>query len=92
MFQPEKAAESGSFRHVVLALELRIEERGYGIFPLQLRKAAEARYVAAVSLPGGQKRPLCEAVKLKYALPWRPQDAGDARVMGYLQRKAANRE
>ena len=28
-----------------------------------------------------------EAVKLK--LPWRPQDISDARVMGYLLRKAA---
>ena len=31
-----------------------------------------------------------EAVTLK--LPWRPQDVQDARIMGYLLRKAANRE
>jgi hypothetical protein len=31
-----------------------------------------------------------EAVKLK--LPWRPQDFKDFRAMGYLLRKAANRE
>ena len=31
-----------------------------------------------------------EAVTLK--LPWRLQDVQDARVMGYLLRKAANRE
>ena len=31
-----------------------------------------------------------EAVKLK--LPWRAKDVKDARAMGYLLRKAANRE
>jgi hypothetical protein len=31
-----------------------------------------------------------EAVTLK--LPWRPQDVRDARAMGYLLKKAANRE
>jgi hypothetical protein len=31
MFQPQLAAELGSFSHVVLALESRIEEGGYGI-------------------------------------------------------------
>ena len=31
-----------------------------------------------------------EAVTLK--LPWRPQDVQDARVMGYLLTKAANRK
>jgi hypothetical protein len=31
-----------------------------------------------------------EAVTLK--LPWRPKDVKDARAMGYLLRKAANRE
>jgi hypothetical protein len=31
-----------------------------------------------------------EAVKLK--LSWRPQDVRDARAMGYLLRKAANRK
>jgi hypothetical protein len=31
-----------------------------------------------------------EAVTLK--LPWRPQDFQDARAIGYLLRKAANRE
>jgi hypothetical protein len=31
-----------------------------------------------------------EAVTLK--LPWRLQDVGDARAMGFLLRKAANRE
>ena len=31
MFQPQQAAEFGSFGHVVLALESRIEEGSYGI-------------------------------------------------------------
>jgi hypothetical protein len=31
MLQPQQAAELGSFGHVVLSLESRIEERGYGI-------------------------------------------------------------
>jgi len=31
-----------------------------------------------------------KAVTLK--LPWRPRDVQDARAMGYLLRKAANRE
>ena len=29
--QPQQAAELGSFGHMVLALEARIEDRGYGI-------------------------------------------------------------
>jgi hypothetical protein len=29
---------------------------------------------------------------ITWKLPWRPQDVWDARVMGYLLRKAANRE
>ncbi|MGE9641895.1 hypothetical protein ACQP3J_33175, partial [Escherichia coli] len=59
--------------------------------PLWLKKAAEAMYVLGVSLHGGPERPLCEAVKVKSGLPWRPQDVGDARVIGYLLRRAANR-
>jgi hypothetical protein len=31
MFQPQQAVEPGSFSHAILALESRIEERGYGI-------------------------------------------------------------
>ena len=48
--------------------------------------------MSGVSLNEGLERSLCEAVKVKPGLPWRPQDVGDARVMGYLPRKAANRE
>jgi hypothetical protein len=36
--------------------------------------------VAGASLHGDTERPLCEAVKVKPGLPWRLQDAGDARV------------
>jgi hypothetical protein len=42
--------------------------------PLQLRKAAEARLV---SLNGGTEKSLCEAVKVKPAFHWRPQNIGD---------------
>jgi hypothetical protein len=31
MFQPQQAGELDSFCHTILALESRIEERGYGI-------------------------------------------------------------
>lgn len=31
MFQPHQAAELGSFGHTVLTLELRIQEKGYGL-------------------------------------------------------------
>ena len=45
-----------------------------------------------MSLNGDLERPLHKAVKLKPGWPWRPQDIGDARPMGYLLRKTANRE
>jgi hypothetical protein len=41
---------------------------------------------------GDLERPLYEAVKVTLGLPWRPQDVGDARIVGYLSRGAANRE
>jgi hypothetical protein len=31
MFQPQQAAVLGSFSHMVLALDSRIKEKGYGI-------------------------------------------------------------
>ena len=48
--------------------------------------------MAGVSLNGGLEVPLCEAVRLKPGLPWGPQDVGDARAVGSLLRRAANRE
>jgi hypothetical protein len=44
-----------------------------------------------MSLHGGQRKPLGEAVKVKPGLLWKPQDVEDARSLGYLPRKA-NRE
>lgn len=43
------------------------------------------RSVAGASLCSGLERPLCEAVKMKPGLCWRPQ------AMGYPPRRAANR-
>lgn len=41
---------------------------------------------------GGLEKPLCQAVKVKPGLPWRPQNVGDARAVGYLPRRTANRK
>jgi hypothetical protein len=41
---------------------------------------------------GDPERPLHEAVKVKPGFCWRPQDAGGARVRGYLARRATHRE
>ena len=41
MFQPQQEAEVGSFGRVVLALESKTEERGYGL-SLYNQKAAQA--------------------------------------------------
>ena len=45
------------------------------------------RHVSRVALNGGLERPFCEAVKVKPELPWRSQDAGDARIVGYILKK-----
>ena len=59
-------AELGSFGHMFLALELRIEEMGYGIYLCMELSSAEARYMLGVSLNSGPvERSLCESVKLK---------------------------
>ena len=47
--------------------------------------------MAGVSLHEGPERSLYETVKTKPVLPRRPQAVKDARAMGYLLRKAANR-
>jgi len=60
--------------------------------PLGLKKAAEAKCVAGVSPCVGPERPLCEAVKGKPGLPWRLQNAGDARPVRSLPSRAASRE
>ena len=48
--------------------------------------------MSGVSVHGDLERTLREVIKLKPELPWRPQGAGDARVMGYLLKEAANGE
>lgn len=55
--------------------------------PPCLKEAAKARHVSGVPL-----RSLHEVVHLNPGLPWRTQDLRDDRVMGYLSRRAANRE
>jgi hypothetical protein len=44
-----------------------------------------------MSLCGDTERTLYEAVKMKYGWHWRPQNVGDARAVGYLLKKAANK-
>ena len=56
--------------------------------PQLLRKTVEARYVSQVSLNRGLKRPLLKTVLLN---PWRPLDNAEARAVGYLPKKTANR-
>lgn len=69
----------------------RIKGTRKGLYPCipQQRKATEARCVAGEPLQRGLKRPLCEAGKVKPALPWKPQEVGGARIVGYLPRKTA---
>ena len=74
-----------------MALETKIQERGYGI-SLHERKTTGAGFVSGVSLNKGLENPLCETVKVKPGLPWRLQDVGYARSLGYQLRKTANRE
>ena len=45
-----------------------------------------------MSLNGGLRRPLHEAVKLNPGISWRIQDVGNVRVMRFLMNKATNRE
>lgn len=35
---------------------------------------------------------MCETMKMKYVLPWKPKGVRDARAVGYLLWKAANRK
>ena len=44
-----------------------------------------------MSLNRGLERPLWEAGKIRPGLPWRSQDGGDARAVGSLPRRAADR-
>ena len=87
MFQPQQA--TASFSRVALKTRQR---KGLWNRPPRPRKAAESRCIPRVYLGGGLERPVCEVVKMKPGWPWRPQDVGNARAMGYLPRKVANRE
>ena len=60
--------------------------------PSTTKEVIEARNVSGVSLHGDLERPLYKGVNVKTGLSWRPQDVGDARAVGYLSRKATNRE
>lgn len=48
--------------------------------------------MSGVSLNAALDRPLRKTQKLKLGLLWKPQEVADVRVMGYLMRKATNRE
>jgi hypothetical protein len=77
--------ELGRVSHMVLALESRIDP--------WLRKATEASHALGISSLHGSSeraRSLHEAVKVKPGFCWRPQDARDARAMGYLPRRASD--
>lgn len=54
--------------------------------PLRLRKATEVRRVRGVPVSSAEML-LPGAMKMKPGLHWRPSDAGDATVMGYLARE-----
>jgi hypothetical protein len=60
MSQPQQAAELGSFSHLALALESRIEEKLWNL-SLRLRKVTDARTVSRVSLHASLESSLCEA-------------------------------
>ena len=45
-----------------------------------------------VPVHGSLVRPLCRASEVKPGLYGRPKEVGDARIVGHLLRKAANRE
>ena len=48
--------------------------------------------MSEVFLHGGLEKSLHEAVMVKLGLSWRVQDVEDARAVGHLLRRAANRE
>ena len=47
--------------------------------------------MAQAFLHGSLERPPCEAVTVKPVSSWKSQDVGNARTMGYLPRRAANK-
>lgn len=87
-YQLQEAEELVSFGCVVLTLE---KDRGKGLqtLPPWLRKGSKAKCLEGQSLPGSPQKALCESVKVKPGLCWRPQDVRNSRVTGYLQREVA---
>ena len=66
------------------SFKVKIYRKRVGNWPLPLRKATAFMQVAMVSLHGGLEKPWHE-------LCWRPQDIRDARTVGHLLSRAANR-
>ena len=66
---------------MVLALESRIQERGCES-PSGAKESHRGQARVRASLYGGPEEALCEAVKVKPGLSWRPQDTGDAGAIG----------
>lgn len=48
--------------------------------------------MSGTSLHRGLERPLCETPMVKSELPWRRQNFGDTRAVGYLLRKTDDKE
>jgi hypothetical protein len=63
MFQPQQGTELGSFNHVALALDSRIE--GIMEYPSLTKKNHVGQMCGGVSLHRGLERPLHEAMILK---------------------------
>ena len=60
MSQPQQAAELGSFSHLALALESRIEDKVWNL-SVRLRKVTDARTVSRESLHASLESSMCEA-------------------------------
>lgn len=56
-----------------------------------VKEEAKARGVTRESLHGVLEKPLHEAMKVQPGLQQNPQDVRDAKALGYLPRRAANR-
>jgi hypothetical protein len=89
----QQGANLGNFGHMVLS-SFRVKDIRKWLWnlPPRLRKTIDARHVSEVSLHGGLERPLCEDIKVKPRLPWRPQDVRNVKAMEYLMKKHANRK
>lgn len=73
--------EYGKLRSHGSGFRVKDQRKGLWNLPPKLRKAAEATCVAVLSMHGDLGKPLCEAVKVKTRLPWRPLNDVSARAM-----------